>query len=394
MSVNPVRILFALALGVPLLAFLPTTQDPAQIDWPKEVERACTAKRYGLRLAAAKKVAAGGGDAVPAIRAFAQSQGSAAIPSSLADAIADQTTTDAATIALLRDWAADRTFYWRGQALRGLARRGPQLPERRAELLAVFGEHAEDPAWLSRVHARYGEALLGVDVTAAAATETDPRARVRLTALLLASGRTPPLQPLFDALADERTFQGDPWGARVANEAHQALQTWLGEAHPLAGGGSFPDHATGIAALLEVARKKSGQELHTPAPLVDPAVPFAGGLEIFSCRDGDLFVQWTADGTFHTGLDAAPAGRLPAETWQRLSQERAALRLDGDLGVVICDSLRLRWTEPDVHQKVAPAGLPAAAADWLKHLAQALEEVGQTRLAAALRTGLDQFAAR
>lgn len=394
MSVNPVRILLGLALCLPLLAFWPQSQDPATTDWAKEVERACTAQRYGLRLAAAKKLAAGGGDAVPAIRAFVTAKGLDALPSSVVDAIADQDTVDDATVTLLRDWAGERTFYWRGQALRGLARRGPQLPQRRDELLALFTAHDADPAWLSRTHARFGAALLGVDVAAAAAAEADPRARVRLAALLLGIGQVPPLQPLFDALADERTFQGDPWGARLGSEASQALKSWLGEAHPLAHGGQFASRDEGIRTLLEIAHAKTGQDLHVPAANVDPAVPFAGGLEIFSCRDGDLFVQWTDDGHFFAGLDAVPAGHLAEATWQQLAKERTSLHLDGNLGVVICDSLRLRWTAPEVHVKIAPAALPRDAAEWLKHLAQALEEADQNRLAASLRTGLDQFAAR
>jgi hypothetical protein len=32
--------------------------------------------------------------------------------------------------------------------------------------------------------------------------------------------------------------------------------------------------------------------------------------------------------------------------------------------------------------------------NWLKHLAVALEEAGESRLAATLRAGLEQFAAR
>ena len=70
MKANAVHVLVALAVASPLLALLPLGQDPAA-DWPKEVERACTSPRYGLRLAAARKVAKGGGAAVPAIVAWA-----------------------------------------------------------------------------------------------------------------------------------------------------------------------------------------------------------------------------------------------------------------------------------------------------------------------------------
>ena len=65
-----------------------------------------------------------------------------------------------------------------------------------------------------------------------------------------------------------------------------------------------------------------------------------------------------------------------------------------DLGVVICDSLRVWLVEPKVHVKVAPDSLPKPATEWLKRLAQTLEEVGETELAAHLRRGLGQFAGR
>jgi hypothetical protein len=76
-----------------------------------------------------------------------------------------------------------------------------------------------------------------------------------------------------------------------------------------------------------------------------------------------------------------------------LSQQRAQQSLAGNLGVVVCDAMRLSWIEPKVHVKVAPSSLPAATANWLLDLSRALDIAGQPRLAAALSTGLKQFAA-
>ncbi len=391
-GVNHVRILLLVAVASPLLAFLPSSQDPATTDWPKAVDTACKSMSYGKRLAAARSVAGGGAAAVPAIRAFAQKNGPDALPLALVEAIADQTTVDAPVLDLLLEWAKNGSFYWRGQAMRGLALRAPKLPERRSEFEPLFAAHHDDPAWLMRCYARFGTMLLGA-ATVPGAPESDPRAQVKLTTLLLAQGKVPPLQPLFKALADERTFQGDPWGQRNAREAHLALKNWLGDAHPLPDGGSFADKESAIQSLLAAARRKSGQELVAPLPAVDPATPFVGGIELLSCKHGDVFVQWTADGVVRGGIDAAVSVALPAEVWASLSKERTEQTLPASLGVVVCDALRLRWSAPDVHVKIAPGSLPAATTNWLKHLAAAIEEAGQLPLAARLRSGLEQFAA-
>lgn len=406
------RILLFLAVATPMLALWPRAQDPAATDWPKEVERACTSPRYGLRLAAARKVAGGGGAAVPAIRGFAEQRGINTLPAALVDAIADDANLDAPVLELLQQWVALRDFYWRAAAMRGLALRGPMLPPAAATTMRpLFAAHHADPAWLMRTHARFGSVLLG-DETALSLPEEDPRARARLSMLLLQQGtlfssyeaspstspppprQVPPLQPLLDALADERTFQGDPWGQRMAGDAHKALKSWLGDAHPLANGGSFPDVAAGLRAVLDACQKKSGQELRLPTSRTDADIVFAGGIEMLSCQHGDQFVQWTADGRIHAGIDAHHAVAIPASRWDALWRDHTTLGLRENLGVVICDSMRVRWLDPETHIKIAPSTLPNDATNWLKQLAAAIEEAGDPRLAANLRSGLEQFAAR
>lgn len=387
------RILLLLAVASPLIALWPRDQDPTATDWTKEVERACTSPRYGLRLAAARKVAKAGGAAVAAVRQFAERQGLNTVPAALVDAYADEAPADAAVIQLLVDWANDRDFYWRASAMRGLALRVTQAGERRDELARLCRAFHDDPAWLMRTNARFGTVLAGDD-TAMALPESDPRARARLPLLLLQQGKVPPLQPLLDALADERTFQEVPWGAQVANEVHRALKAWLGDAHPLATGGSFADTRTALQAMLAACATKSGQDLTLPTVRTDGATTFAGGFELLSCKHGDQFVQWTEGGVVHFGIDASVPVRLPAPTWDALTKERTNLAIAETMGVVVCDSLRLRWAEPKVHAKAAPASLPTEVANWLKRLAQAIEEAGEPRLAAALREGIEQFATR
>ena len=388
------HLLLLAVIGVPLLAFWPRNQDPAAVDWTAAVDKACTASRYGLRLAAAKQVAGAGGVAVPALRAFAQQKGINQIPGSLVDAIADAEGVDAAMVELLGDWAGNLDFYYRASALRGLAMRAPKLPERRDEFTKLFGSLHQDPAWQMRTTARFGSALLGDDAATKLA-ESEPRARVRLATLLLARGKTPPVQKLIDALAEERSFLGNPWGKGMADEAHIALKKWLGPAHPLANGGSFEgDLQKGIQALLGPCQQKSGQPLTMPAVVAPTPLPIAGGIELLSCKHGDLHLQWTADGVVQAGIDACREVRVPTAKWDGLWSTRTELQLRASLGVVICDSLRVCWLAPESNVKIAPLALPASAVNWLKQLAAVIEEAGEPSLAANLRSGLDQFAAR
>ena len=385
------------ALATPLLAYWTQAsgQDPIASEWQKHVDRACKSRRFGLRLAAARKVAAGGDAAVPAVRAFGADNGWNAVPVSLVDAIADGNRHEPAVRALLIDWAQDVDFYWRSAAMRGLALRVPQDPaqaEAHRELLLAY---RDDPAWLMRTHARFGLVLAGADLDEIVALpEDDPRAPVRLARLLLERDKTPPLQPLFDALSDERTFLDIPWGQRLGQESHKALKSWLGELHPLANGGSFDDKQRAIETLRDIAGDKSGQSIELPTRLADDGPPAVGGIEIQSCKYGDQFVQWFEDGSLHFGIDGRQRAALSADAWRQLQQSSDDIALANNIGVVVCDSLRVRLRDLDVHIKIAPESLPEPATEWLKQLAQSLEEAGVKDVAANLRRGLGQFAAR
>ncbi|GAB4146887.1 MAG: hypothetical protein Fur0037_14980 [Planctomycetota bacterium] len=360
-----------------------------------DVEKACTSPRLGIRIAAARKVASGGDAAVPAIRAFASRRGKDMIPVSLVDAIADGADGGGAVAALLEDWAVDREFFWRGQAMRGLARRAPRMPEERKRLLALFDRHAQDPAWLTRVFARLGREMLRAsgDVGEEPPPERDPRAASKLVAYGLRSGLVLPLQPLFDALADERTFLGDPWGRRRAMEALAALREWLGDDGGVRLDAPWAERERAVAGLLERAAKKSGQRLAMPVPRLDQEIAVAGGIETFSCRNGDFFLRFTPNGTCLLGLEGEGRAVIEQETWERLDRERSRVLLPRQSGVVICDRMRVVLEDPDIQGYVAPRSMPAPVLAWLRHLAGALQESGAADAAAALRDRLGQFAA-
>ncbi|MCA8975522.1 MAG: hypothetical protein KDC98_12435 [Planctomycetes bacterium] len=390
---KPVHILLLLAVTVPLLALLPTGQDPEHFDWAGAVDKACNSRRFQFRVAAAGKVAAGGDEAAAAISAWAAKNGRNALSSELAGAIAKESTTGDAVVELLLGWAGDREFYWRAYAFLGLARRARELPARRAALERLFTAHRDDPAWLVAAHSRLGLHLLDCGDRGASDAD-DPRLASKLCALLLEHGQVPPLQPLLDALADERTFQGDPWGQRMAMEAHKALQAALGDAHPLADGNAADGKDAAIAAVRAAIEKRWGQKLETPRLRRDPETPLAGGIAVQSCRDGDLYLQWTNAGDLLVGIDARPAVRLPAPIWDALSTDREQLALDSEHGVVICDNMRLRWTMPAIHSRIAPGSMPEAAMEWLVKLAGAIRDADKPDLSSALRAAIDQFGPR
>lgn len=396
---KPVIVLLALAIGAPLLAFLPTGQDPETTDWAAAVKNACTSRRYGIRLAAARNIAAGGEPAIRAVVAWTEANGRNALPDTLAEKIAKAKTTDAAVVEVLWSWATDREFYWRSYAFLGLANRAPDLPDDRDRLTDLFVKHRDDPAWLVRVHARFGLHLLSVDPVVLgnvyASPDDDPRIASKLSGLLLESGVNAPLQPLLDALADERTFLGVPWGALRAKEAHQLLRQALGDAHPMANGEPIEDKIAAVTAIRDAMQKEwAPAPLQIPAIATDPEVPFVGGFEVQSCRNGDVHLQWTGDGRIYTGIDGRFLVQLPASTWDALQQERTELQLEPAHGVLICDNIRLQWDAPAVHSRVAPAAMPAPTKEWLGRLASALADADKPDLAAALREAIDQFGSR
>lgn len=382
------------ALLVAAFAATVTAQAPAVEDYAAHVERACNAQRYGLRLAACKRVGKGGEAAVPAVRAHVAKHGANALPVALVEAFADDGGNGEQVLGLLLDWAQDREFFWRAQALRGLSLRAVANLELRNRFQPVFAALADDTAWLVRVHARHGRAQMPRDFTIEEAQgqfvsqpELDPRAVAKFAAL------QGDLRTLFACLADERTFLGDGWGKRRAAEAFAALKSALGSDHGFRQDVDFEaNRAAREAIAAAVAARDSG-----PAPtcerLVDANPPAIGGVEFLSCRNGDLFVQWNADGLVRGGAepDCRTSLQLPPAKWAELLRAATALALPTENGVVVCDRVRF-WPRTDRPQvAAAPHALPATAADWLKQLAAAIEEAGSASLATSIRDRLTQF---
>ena len=381
-------------------------------DWGKHVEKACTSPRYGLRLAAAKKVAQGGDAAIPAVLAWAEKNGANSLPVALVEAIADGGGNGPLTLDALHAWALDRDFYWRAQALRGLALRARADDALRAKFAPSFAQFVEDPAWLMRTFARWiaDDPTRDFDAEIAQGQvvrtpEADPRARTKLAAL------RGDARELFAALGDTRTFLGDSWGKRRAAEAIAALKNLLGtdggyrvdaneagaslpeaaQAGSLAG--AEADNAVALARLADAIAQRDGGGNPEFARIGDPKLTFLGGIEILSCKNGDFFLRWTADGLVQGGAtpDCPTSLQIAPAAWQPLLQIAATASLPPQNGVVVCDKVRIQL-RPDLAQAaVAPASLPEPIAEWLKQLAAAIEESGQLSLADALRQRLGQF---
>ena len=125
--------------------------------------------------------------------------------------------------------------------------------------------------------------------------EHDPRARLRLTRLLLEQGVQPPLQPLLDALDDERTFLGTPWGPRLGQEATKALRQWLGDDFPKPDPEDKPGLTatiTGILAGFEVNVLDIGQAVIHDTLSLGVLVEFPGPSAESSILKDILFRTW------------------------------------------------------------------------------------------------------
>lgn len=394
MSVRAHAIEWLVAALAATQAATAVAQDPATEDFAAHVERACNAQRYGLRLAACKRVGKGGEAAVPAVRAHAKAHGANALPVALVEAFVDEGGNGEAVLALLLDWAQDREFFWRAQALRGLSLRAAANLELRNRFQPVFAALVDDPAWLVRVHARHGRSQMPRDFSVEEAQgqwvsrpELDPRAVAKLAAL------QGDLRALFAALGDERTFLGDGWGKRRAAESFTALKAALGSDHGFRLDADFETNRGAREAIARAIAARDAGAAPSCERRLDVPPPAIGGIEFLSCRNGDLFVCWNADGLVRGGAepDCRASLQLPPAKWAELLRAATALALPTENGVVVCDRVRF-WPRTDRPQiAAAPAALPAPAAEWLKQLAAAIEEAGSTELAASVRDRLTQF---
>ena len=353
-------------------------------DWSALMEQACTHRRYGVRLAVSKKVAAAGDRSVEAIRKW-QSEGKP-MPLLLVSSIASASTRGPKTLALLAFWARDRSFPWRSQALGGLAER---------KLVGhheLFSMAVKDPSHLCRIQG--GRGLWAVAPKGAKGAvslllrDSDPRVRVRIAAFLLEQGEDAGLGLLMQALTWEFEFLGDPWGKREAATAAKVLEKDLGE---------DCDFSTPQARALSIAKLRHHLRDRFPGhdsvePVIDAAAGWENGLDIRSCRNGDLFIRWNNQGQVALGLlgelreDGLPA---VADSMNNLSADQGAARRVH--GKITCDYLQLVLSDPLRRWKFAPDALTVQVDKSLRALTLAFEDGDSVQKAKMLRDRLLQF---
>lgn len=361
-------------------------------DWVAKVKVAVEGPRYALQRAASNEVARSGDAAVPALRAYAESHGKDRLPMLLVDAIAQARTGSEATTALLREWATDAAFNWRAQALTGLA-----LRESAADA-ELFRSALGDPSHLYRVAGAKGAFALakrgdrGWDEAKAVLADPDPRARVMFAMHLWERRELSARAVLLEAVADDRAFLDDDWGRRFAVQAWRALaaaaQTDFGY-RPTASLAGNRDAIAKMAAWAELEMptlRERGDEVDL------------GGIEFRSCRHGDLFVRWTADG-FDFDLDRGRRVDLPVDdraAFEAAVQEAARAHPEprAVIGSVVCDYVQITLRAPAHVWKVAPGELPPALLDLVRALRQALHDHDAEAMAAEIDARLPQFVAR
>ncbi len=377
----------AIALPVAPVASQPPTGGE---DWHEAVRKACEHRRYGMRLAVGKKIAAAGDAAVPAIRAYAETQGTDALPQTLVESIANADTDGDAIRALLRDWAEDPSFYWRSHALGGLANRAAPAD------LELFRRGVDDPSHLYRLQAARG--LRALDAAAGRAAlrrltddDPDPRVRVRAAALLAETGDAHGLNTLLDALALRASWCGDAWGRREAEVALRGVAAWTdGEQHGYEA--RADDNSAAIAALrAAVADALRNAPPSTLGPVA--SVDADAAVSVRSCRHGDLFLAITAD-RVTAGLDGRHSAALDTDTAAGLLADlRAQPHNKAAMGRVVCDFLSVQLADPASRWKVGPRAAPGWLVAWLERCASALANSAEPELAEHLRRCLPQFSA-
>lgn len=383
-----IRVLPLLAIGTAFVLPAQTTETKPT-DWNATVEKAHKHRRLMLRRAASRKVAAGGSAAIAAVRAFEKKSGRNAISLDLVTAYGRVDSKGAATLALLEEWARDRDFYWRSQALQAIANRRLKPYEK------LFLSRLTDPAYLTRIQAGRGLCMLGVERNKVLALLKDPDPRVRLrVAICLAEEKDDRgLPTLVEALRQEAGFLDYPWGRLGANTAFKTLRKVAGAEFGYAVGEPVKKNRDAIARFEAFAKKRLGDHWVDPAPAFRDEAGYRGGTAIRSCRNGDLFVRFTDDRRIVFGLEARAIAALSEETWEELWRN-APGKGKGVRGSVICDYLRVMCKNPTVDEKFAPSAMPKKSTDWLLALAEALEKNGRQDLAKQIASRLPQFSIR
>jgi hypothetical protein len=221
--------------------------------------------------------------------------------------------------------------------------------------------------------------------------DADPRVRVVVAVLLLERDDLAGLRVAAAALPRTESFFDDRWGERLGDAAARAIADLAARRGTAVDPGPTAARAARIEAAAAWAQAQLGEALPRAGVETAVAVAATGGLEVRSCRNGDLFCRWSDDGRVWLGLEPQRELQLGAAVWRELRDDLPSS--SGVRGSVVCDYLRLLDEPRQCDLKVAPGAADQPIADWSARLADLLGETGETEAGAQLRARLGQFAA-
>ncbi len=281
-----------------------------------------------------------------------------------------------------RLWSAlgDADFPWRPAAARSLAGSAAGADEAEIERFVAL---LADPLSYVRVAALDGLAALDArgrkSLVRARLADPDDSVRRRAALLLDAWGEHDALAWLVEELRRDDTFFDSRLGRAARGEAIRALEERLG--------GRFgyearlePDDPANVAAIGQIVER-----CRALWGAVDPVLPPVAraapsetaeaeavlGLELRSCRRGELFLRWQRDDVLLVGTGNAARVELPEGTVARLVEAAKPLlaklgdaRTWGEPG---CDVELLYWRpEPGARASVLRVSKGPDAVDGLR----------------------------
>ncbi len=236
---------------------------------------------------------------------------------------------DAQLRSLLWQCLADSEFPWRPQAARSLAAH-PQPGE-----VARFLGALHDRIPQVRVAALFalGNCEGKAHVQAVSGALSDPAGAVRRSAadLLVRWGHRPALWYLHEELLRTDTFFDRPTGEQARFEAWGLIQSHLqGLAAPASFDPSLHPQTEPNASALTRLRQNLADLEAGPRPQLPPQAQAAGalprevlGLELRSCRKGEVFLRWTDGDRLLVGQGNPAQVQLPTGTVAALVQLKA-----------------------------------------------------------------------
>jgi len=261
---------------------------------------------------------------------------------------------------LLWNCLADRDFPWRPAAARSLAQN--PLAEGREQETAAFRALLADPIAPVRMAAAQAFQALHPTPTDALRAELrallhDPSDFVRRAAAvtLVAWGEPEALLWLVEDLRRTDTFFERWSGKNAAYESRRALATLLGEVfgYDPETPPTDPTNVVALQKLTEAVRARIGDRPVPKLPEVarasGPVANAALGLELVSCRRGELYLCWTTDDELLVGMGNPARVKLPEGTTARLvavAQTELAQLERPFFGEPGCDLEMLRLSDP------------------------------------------------